>query len=179
MNITPASVTDLFALAPLSSTSPTSGTPVATTPPQSPANSGSASSLTPTDFIQMLAAELKNQDPSNPTNPSQILQQTSMIANMQSMTNMSTAVESQQAAGLIGKTVTGTNLAGQTVTGAVSDVQLDPTSGTPNLLVNGGAIPLSSVTDITSSGAAALATSGSTTSGSTTSGSTTSGSTVA
>ena len=153
MSITPSSATNLSALMSPPATSPSYAATTPTTPTQSPANSGSASSLTPTDFIQMLAAELKNQDPSSPTDPSQILQQTSMIANMQSMTNMSTSVESQQAAGLIGKTVTGTNLAGQTVTGTVSDVQLDPASGAPNLLVNGGAIPLSAVTDITATSA--------------------------
>lgn len=156
MTISPLNANAMFAMSP--SAPSTNGT----APTQPAPNSGSASSLTPTDFIQMLAAELKNQDPSNPTNPSQILQQTSMIANMQSMTNMSAAVESQQAAGLIGRTITGTNLAGQTVTGPVSDVQLDPASGAPTLLVNGGAIPLSSVTDITSSsGSATTTTSGS------------------
>jgi flagellar basal-body rod modification protein FlgD len=132
----------------------------------STADAGSISSLTPTDFIQMLAAELQNQDPSNPTDPSQILQQTSMIANMESETNMSTAVESEQATGLIGQTITGTNLSGQSVTGTVTDVKLDPSSGSPNLMVNGVAVPLSAVTDITSSGSSAAGTSASGTSGS-------------
>jgi flagellar basal-body rod modification protein FlgD len=117
----------------------------------------------------MLATELENQDPSNPTDPSQILQQTSMISNMQSMTSMSSAVENQQAAGLIGLTVTGTNLAGANVTGTVSDVQLNPSSGAPNLMVNGVAVPLTSITDITN-GATGNTGSGSTTGGSTGSG---------
>jgi flagellar basal-body rod modification protein FlgD len=114
----------------------------------------------------MLATELENQDPSNPTDPSEILQQTSMISNMQSMTNMSSAVESQQAAGLIGLTITGTNLNGGAVTGTVTDVQLDTTSGAPNVMVNGVAVPLSSITDITGAASGSTGGAGSGTAGS-------------
>ena len=117
------------------------------------ANAGPAvnsiSSLTPLDFIQMLAAQLKNQDPTNPTDPSQILQQTSIISQMESMSSMTGALAQEQAAGLIGKTVTGGS-GGTPVTGAVTSVQIDPSTGTPSLMVGAKTIPLSSVTEISS-----------------------------
>lgn len=146
------------------SISPLDSVPFTSAPASAPAqnngagssNSGgsaaanSISSLTPLDFIQMLAAQLQNQDPTNPTDPSQILQQTSTIAQMESMTSMTSSLSQEQASGLIGKTVTGGGSAGTPITGAVTDVQIDPSTGTPSLMVNGTAIPLASVTDISS-----------------------------
>lgn len=73
-----------------------------------------------------------------------------MISDMQSMTNMSLAVQSQQAASLIGHTVTGNNLSGQSISGPVTAVDMTSSTGAPNLMVNGTAVPLSSVTAISS-----------------------------
>ena len=107
----------------------------------------------PQVFLQLLVAELQNQDPTNPTNPSTILQQTSSLAQMQAINSMSSAITSDQsssetgeATGLIGHSITAT-VSGSAVTGTVTGVTLDST-GTPSLTVNGSAVPLSAVTAI-------------------------------
>ena len=108
----------------------------------------------PQMFLQLLVAELQNQDPTNPTDPSTIMQQTAELSQVEAVNTMESAITSQQtasqqaeASGLIGRSVTGT-VNGTPLTGTVSEIQLDST-GTPTLVVNGTSMPLSAVTDIT------------------------------
>jgi flagellar basal-body rod modification protein FlgD len=115
-------------------------------PPATPAVNP-ASSISNTQFIQLLATQLQHQDPTAPTDPGQILQQTATIAQMQAETNMTSAVQQSEATALIGKTVQG-SAGGQQVTGVVSDIQVDPSTGTPTVLINGVAVDLSAITDI-------------------------------
>lgn len=156
-------------ISPLASTpqtAPTTGAGQSSAPAGS-SNSGQLDGLTPLNFIQMLATELENQDPTNPMDPSQILQQTSTIANLESMSTMTSSTQQTEATGLIGKTITGT-AAGQPITGQVTDIQIDPSSGTPTAMVNGIAVALSTITDI--SGAASASGSSSTTTSSSSTG---------
>ncbi|HMD45948.1 MAG TPA: flagellar hook capping FlgD N-terminal domain-containing protein [Acidimicrobiales bacterium] len=135
-------------IASVQSTDPTTATTAAG------ASSGSVSQLgNPQLFLQLLIAELKNQDPTNPTDPSSILQQTSELSQMEAVQSMTTALKGEQtatqaseAAGLIGKQVTAT-VNGSTVTGSVADVQLDA-SGAPTLDLGSVQVPLSAVTQI-------------------------------
>ena len=141
--------------------------------------SNSTSSLTnPQMFLQLLIAELQNQDPTNPTSPSTILAQTSQLAQMESVTTQTTAITSEQTAiqdgeatGLVGRTVTatvpGSSIAGssgaaKTVTGVVSDAQLT-SNGVPTLTIAGTTVPLADVTQVSNTTAAttSAATSGS------------------
>ena len=109
----------------------------------------------PQMFLQLLVAELQNQDPTSPTSPATILQQTSELAQMESVTTQTSAITSQQttaqnseATGLIGRLVTAV-IAGNTISGPVSDVALT-SSGAPTLTVNGTSVPLSAVTQVRS-----------------------------
>ncbi|MHB1782298.1 MAG: flagellar hook capping FlgD N-terminal domain-containing protein [Acidimicrobiales bacterium] len=132
--------------------------------------SNSTSSLTnPQMFLQLLIAELQNQDPTNPTSPSTILAQTSQLAQMESVTTQTTAITSEQTAiqdgeatGLVGRTVTatvpGSSIAGssgaaKTVTGVVSDAQLT-SNGVPTLTIAGTTVPLADVTQVSNTTAA-------------------------
>jgi len=131
-------------------------TGTATSPTGANSSSGTAASQfsNPQMFLQLLVAELQNQDPTSPTDPSTIMQQTSELSQVEAVNTMTTAITGEQtasqqneASGLIGKTITAT-VSGSTLTGPVSEVQLD-SSGTPTLLVNGTTVPLSALTAIT------------------------------
>ena len=131
-------------------------TGAAAAPPSTTSSSNAAASQfsNPQMFLQLLVAELQNQDPTSPTDPSAIMQQTSELSQVEAVNTMTTAITGEQtaskqneAAGLIGKTITAT-VGGSPLTGRVSEVQLD-SSGNPTLLVNGTSIPLSALTAIT------------------------------
>jgi flagellar basal-body rod modification protein FlgD len=104
-------------------------------------------------FLDLLIAELQNQNPTSPTSPSTIMNQTSSLAQMEAMTQLSTNASAQQqaaqageATGLIGKTVAAM-VAGKPVSGTVSAVTIDST-GTPSLVVGKTSVPLSAITKI-------------------------------
>lgn len=125
--------------------------------------SGTGSSVasqlaTPNVFIKLLMAELEHEDPTNPTTPSAILQQTAELSQVEAMTTMTTTLtaskhyaEANDATGLIGKQVSAV-VTGRTVTGSVSDVSLSG-SGTPTLTIAGVDVPLSAVTEVGATGA--------------------------
>ena len=101
-------MTDISAIgssAPRTGAGPASGT------------SGTAASdfSNPQMFLQLLVAELQNQDPTNPTDPSTIMQQTAELSQVEAVNTMTTAISGEESAaqrneatGLIGKTVSAT-----------------------------------------------------------------------
>jgi flagellar basal-body rod modification protein FlgD len=95
----------------------------------------------PQVFLQLLIAELQNQDPTNPMNPSSILQQTSELSNVESMTNLTNTISTQQATGLLGRTVTA-NVGGSSVSGTVTAIDIAST-GEPTLTLSGQSSPVS------------------------------------
>ena len=116
--------------------------------------------LTPDDFLQMLITQLKNQDPLNPTNSDQILQQVSEIDNIEATTNLSSSLNSvatdqgfQAASGLIGMQVTGVDSSGNPVSGTVDRASF--ANGSASLNVGSQTMPLSGISSISSAGASA------------------------
>ncbi len=104
-------------------------------------------------FLKLLVAELQNQDPTSPTSPSSIMQQSAMLSQVEAVNTMTTAITSEQVAaqnneatGLIGRTITAT-VSGKSLSGAVSAVGLNA-SGAPTLTVNGTQVPLASITAV-------------------------------
>lgn len=96
---------------------------------------GSASSAIPANmniseagFLQLITTQMRNQDPLNPTDPSQFLQQIEGLSEVSSMQSMQTSLQSSQltnGAALIGQSVlapsnTATLAAGGQVSGAVT-----------------------------------------------------------
>lgn len=135
--------------APLSPLAPTSGAKAA-----GAAKSMAGQLSTPNLFLKLLMAELTHEDPTNPTTPSSILQQTAMLSQIESMTAMTTSVnqqkryaESTDANGLIGRQVTAF-VTGHPLTGVVSGVAMT-SSGTPYLNINTTFVPLASVVEVT------------------------------
>jgi flagellar basal-body rod modification protein FlgD len=107
-------------------------------------------------FLQLLVAQMRYQDPSNPTDSSQFLAQSAQftaLEKMQDVADQTAQLLSAQmafgASGLIGKQVTWLDPSGATKTGSVSGVSFGANG--PELDVNGTLLPLSSVQTVTSS----------------------------
>jgi flagellar basal-body rod modification protein FlgD len=111
-------------------------------------------SLSPTDFLNMMVTQLQNQDPLNPTSSSDLLAQMSQIGQLQSSTSLQTTLQSfgtqtslSSASSMIGKTVSGTDVNSNAISGVVTSVQV--ASGNVSLeLDNGTTMPLANVTAI-------------------------------
>jgi flagellar basal-body rod modification protein FlgD len=130
-----------------STTAPQTSTPTATTP------AAGGSSLDQDTFLKLLVAQLKYQDPSSPSDPTQFMAETAQFTVVQKLEALSTldqqvldATRAQTAAGLIGKTVTYTDLSGATHTGTVTGTTYG--SQNPTLTVGGQQVALDAVTAV-------------------------------
>ncbi|MGC8462234.1 MAG: flagellar hook capping FlgD N-terminal domain-containing protein [Acidimicrobiales bacterium] len=152
----------------------------ATTAASSSSTTNPLQSLTnPNTFLNLLVAQLKYQDPLNPTSGTQFLSQTAQLTEVETISNLQTTISqelaSQQTAtstSMIGQQVNATLADGTAVSGKVTGVSLDPTNG-PVLDVNGTAVPLSAVQSVGTPPPSSGTTTTSTTSGSGTGSSTT------
>ncbi|MGW8257330.1 MAG: flagellar hook capping FlgD N-terminal domain-containing protein [Thermoguttaceae bacterium] len=105
-------------------------------------SSGASTSLTTTndafekvdlnDFIKLLVAELQNQDPLNPMDNSELLQQVSQIKAIESNQRLSDTLSYMQlqqnvatGGSLLQKTVSGLSDDGKRITGVVESVTID------------------------------------------------------
>lgn len=129
--------------APINETSTIFGTTPGTS---SSSPTGMTSLLQPNTFLTLLVDEMKYQDPLNPTSSSSFMAQLAQLSQVEQLSSVSSSLEISQAAALIGKSVTGYDTSGKTVTGTVTGV----TTGTngPVLDVGGSSVQLSSVTKI-------------------------------
>jgi flagellar basal-body rod modification protein FlgD len=94
-------------------------------------------------FLQLLIAEMKNQDPTNPMDTSQYMSQFAQLSSveqaMQTNTKLDALLSSQslsQANGLIGKTVSFTDSTGASFSGKVASVSIN-SDGSIATLENG------------------------------------------
>src|SRR5579864_8220108 len=111
-------------------TTPITNSTTIPTPTATPAPSG-ASALTSSDFMNLMLKQLQNQDPLNPTDSNQLLQQISQISTLQSNQALQTSLQGltlQQSIGaagnLIGKAVNGVYANGTPAQGNVTAVQV-------------------------------------------------------
>ena len=132
---------------------------LAQTLPGSPpvqAEGGDFSALGSTEFFKLIITDLLNQDPLNPTDNQKLLEQISLIRDIEMRNEMTTSLRSlieQQrfgsAATLLGQFVEGNEAAGF-ATGVVAGVRFDA-QGAAILMLDGGAeMPLSSLLTVTS-----------------------------
>jgi flagellar basal-body rod modification protein FlgD len=112
---------------------------------------GTAAGLGKNDFLQLMMAQLKNQDPMQPTDDKEFITQLAQFNTLESMQNMTDQLEqltgSQalvQAATLLGKQVTAKLPTGETVTGTISQVKM--VDSKPVAVVNGKDIDTSLIT---------------------------------
>ncbi len=138
------------ALSSLFSTSNTAGTnsTSSTTSTASNAISGSGG-LGETDFLNLLIAQLKNQDPLDPVKDTDFIAQLANFSSLQQMTNMNTNISNllaQQnytnAAGMIGKQITTTD----NNTGVVTKIGVE--AGTVYVYAGSNKYALSDITSV-------------------------------
>jgi flagellar basal-body rod modification protein FlgD len=130
-------------------------TPITPVTDQSPASTGSttdasslgtAGLLDPSTFLSLLVDELKYQNPLDPTSSSDFMSQIASLSQVEQLQSVSSASQIDEAAGLIGKTVTADDGSGTTITGVVTGVT-NGTSG-PLLDVGNSSVDLSDVEQI-------------------------------
>ena len=119
---------------------------------QSP-NSNAMGKMTTNDFLNMLVTELQQQDPTQPVDSSQILDQVSQIDQIQSNQSLTTTLNSvllgqnvNTGSALLNQTIQGTDAKGNAVNGVVSQVSI--ASGAVQLQVGNSTVPLANVTGI-------------------------------
>jgi len=119
---------------------------------QSPGNNP-MSNLSTNDFLNMLVAELQNQDPTQPVDNTQILNQVSQIDQIQSNQSLSTTLNGMlvgqnvtAGAVLLNQTIQGTDAKGNAVSGVVS--QVTTSDNAVQLQVGSSTVPLANVTTI-------------------------------
>lgn len=112
-----------------------------------------SSTLDKDAFLQLLVAQMKYQDPLEPTSNTEYISQYATFSELEQMQNMSSTMELSRAASLVGQTVTvsTTGNDGETITdtGVVDFISYE--SNKALVWVNGTSYPLSGVTEVTDS----------------------------
>jgi flagellar basal-body rod modification protein FlgD len=153
-------MSDISAAGTSTSTNPLQPTAMLPTGDTAVAGGGSGSSTSTLNgvnantFLNLLISQLENQDPDNPTDPTQFLSETADFEEVQQLnglqTSMASLVSAQQssaATSMLGQQVTGSDASGNPVSGIVTGVQL--TSTGPVLTVGNDSLPYSGVTGVT------------------------------
>jgi flagellar basal-body rod modification protein FlgD len=125
------------------------------------ASTSDRATISRAEFLKLLVAELVNQDPFKPIDNADMAGQMAQIQSLQTSSDLSNGFKSMSAsfqalalredmaaAGtMIGRVISGLTADGTSVQGLVGSVKLQ--DGTVNLMVNGAAVPISSVSEIT------------------------------
>lgn len=105
------------------------------------------------EFLKLLIAQLRNQDPMKPMEDREFIAQLAQFSTLETMQNLDKRLEALanaqalgQAAAMIGKRVEAKLTDGTALTGLVSEVRV--VSGNLQLMINGQAVPLNQVTTI-------------------------------
>jgi flagellar basal-body rod modification protein FlgD len=114
-------------------------------------DAGKSRSLADQDtFLKLLVAQLKYQDPTNPSDSTQFLAQTAQFTQVEKLGQIAEMLSAQQligASALVGRTVTYHDAAGLTQTGVVTKTKLNGDSE-PTLVVGNTDVQLSKVTEV-------------------------------
>jgi len=143
------------------STSPVSGSSGSNNTSTSSSNGLQGYSVN--DFMNMLVTELRNQDPTNPTDSSTIMTQVGTIQNIESTQELDATLQSLQlsqdvttANNLLGRQVTGLDTGNNTVSGVVNSVSI--ASGNITLNVANSTVNLNNVSSISPDSSASTTT---------------------
>ncbi|SDQ50625.1 flagellar hook assembly protein FlgD [Microbacterium sp. cf332] len=123
-------------------------TATAATPPAAPKQT-----LDSEVFLQLLVAQMKNQDPSSPLDTNEMMAQTTQLAMMEQLVALTTTSSEnfaltmrQTAAALVGQQASYLDADGTTRTGRVTQVSFE--KGVPLVTIGGTAVPLDVVSGI-------------------------------
>lgn len=138
---------------PMSSTQPSGSSGATSATGTSTSGTTAASQLDQETFLKLMVAQLRNQDPMNPTDSSQFLAQTAQFTSLEKLQQVAdqsaqafTAQMAFGASSLVGRTVTYTGADGTQTTGTVSSVNFGPTG--PTLGVDGVDVALEQVVTV-------------------------------
>jgi flagellar basal-body rod modification protein FlgD len=106
-------------------------------------------------FLKLLVAQMRYQDPSNPTDPTQFMSQTAAFSQVEKLDQLVTqnasivALQKTMNAGVIvGHNVTYTDETGASQTGAVTSVLLGDDSTEATATIGGKSVPLARITQV-------------------------------
>lgn len=106
-------------------------------------------------FLQLLVAQMRYQDPSNPTSSSEFMAQTATFTQVEKLEELATqnaALLTMQralsAGAMVGHTVSYTDTDGATKTGSVSAVRLGGTGSEPEAVVDGVPVAMGRLTEV-------------------------------
>lgn len=120
----------------------------AATPAQTSINKSTSSAMGKNEFLKILAAQLQNQDPMNPSSNTEFvaqLAQFSSLEQLQNIANSLSAMSLLQSAGLIGKTAVA-QFNDTNITGTVESIMLQDSIA--YVLIEETYVPLSSIVEI-------------------------------
>jgi flagellar basal-body rod modification protein FlgD len=107
-----------------------------------------SSGLDKEDFLKLLVAQLKYQDPLNPTDSTEYVSQLAQFSTLEQMSNLNTTLSTIQALGMIGRdvtaTVTGSSGTTSTLEGTVKAVTFN--GGEAYLDINGTSVAMADIT---------------------------------
>lgn len=111
------------------------------------------------EFLNLLLTQMKNQDPTNPVDSTEMLAQQAQFASLEQMQNLNTNLATllamqnvSQATNLIGKTVTGKDETGMAVNGPVTGISFSDGVTVLKVNVGGGATKIVKLPDVTEVG---------------------------
>ncbi|MGD0453606.1 MAG: flagellar hook capping FlgD N-terminal domain-containing protein [Solirubrobacteraceae bacterium] len=128
-------------------------TPAASPAAASPASAGASSPQNPSsilgqnDFLKLMVAQLQAQNPLEPGNSNEFVNELAQLTQVEQTTNLANASELSGAVQLIGHKVSYNNPSGVSATGTVQSVQSD-SSGTTVTVEGVAGITLSSITEV-------------------------------
>ncbi len=121
-------------------------TSVTSTATATTAAAAKSASVNYNQFLQLMVAELKNQDPTKPTDPTQFLSQLASFSSVEQQLNTNTKLDSMltsqaliQADASLGRTITSPDGATK---GVITAVTINPTGSLTAVLANGTKIAL-------------------------------------
>jgi flagellar basal-body rod modification protein FlgD len=132
---------------------PLTAAPAATTPAATPGGSSGTPASNPNsilgqnDFLKLMVAQLQAQNPLEPGNSNEYINELAQLTQVEQTTNLANANELSSAVGLIGHKVSYSNPSGAGATGIVQSVQ-SSASGTTVTVEGVPGITLSAITEV-------------------------------
>jgi flagellar basal-body rod modification protein FlgD len=137
----------------MTATPPTAPSPTATAATATPSATGGSTPENPNsilgqnDFLKLMVAQLQAQNPLEPGNSNEFVNELAQLTQVEQTTNLANASELSGAVQLIGHRVSYNSPAGVSATGTVESVQSD-SSGTSVTVEGVPGITLASITEV-------------------------------
>lgn len=128
-------------------TAPLTATADTTAATQEPAPENPNGVLGQNDFLKLMVAQLQAQNPLEPGNPNEFVNELAEMTQVEQITDLANSNELSNAVGLIGHKVTYNGASGQPATGTVESVQ-SSSSGTTVTVEGVSGVKLTAITEV-------------------------------